>query len=87
MIETNGKSQGNPCLQHDIMWMMIFSTYSLTRLIYVSHISIPVVLQIGIIYIYIYRYLPIPLLGQDMTQGQFLSGVLTFEFRIFVLLD
>ena len=27
------------------------------------------------IYIYIYIYLPTPLLGQDMTQGQFLSGV------------
>ena len=27
------------------------------------------------IYIYIYTYLPTPPLGQDMTQGQFLSGV------------
>ena len=32
-------------------------------------------------------YLPTPPLGQDMTQGQFLSGVLTgFEFRVFLLL-
>ena len=27
------------------------------------------------IYIYIYIYIPTPPLGQDMTQGQFLSGV------------
>ena len=33
-------------------------------------------------------YLPTPPLGQDMTQGQFLSGVVTgFEFRVFLLLD
>ena len=25
--------------------------------------------------LYLYLYLPTPLLGQDMTQGQFLSGV------------
>ena len=27
------------------------------------------------IYIYIYIYIPTPALGQDMIQGQFLSGV------------
>ena len=33
------------------------------------------------IYIYIYIYLPIPPLGQDMTQGQFLSlTCLNLEF-------
>ena len=32
------------------------------------------------IYIYIYIYLTTPLLGQDMTQGQFLSGVWTQSF-------
>ena len=32
-------------------------------------------------------YLPTPPLGQDMTQGQFLSGVYRFEFRVFLLLD
>ena len=35
----------------------------------------------------IYPYLPTPPLGQDMTQGQFLSGVNRFEFRVFLLLD
>ena len=32
-------------------------------------------------------YLPTPPLGQDMTQGQFLSRVYRFEFRFFLLLD
>ena len=32
-------------------------------------------------------YLPTPLLGQDMTQGQFLAGFNRFELRIFLLQD
>ena len=45
-----------------------------------------------LVYIYIYiniyiSYLPTPPLEQDMTQGQFLSGVYRFEFRVFFLLD
>ena len=35
----------------------------------------------------VYIYLPTPPLGQDMTQGQFLSGVYRFEFRVFLFLD
>ena len=40
-----------------------------------------------IIYL-IYTIYPTPLLGQDMTQGQFFKRSLTdFEFRVFLLLD
>ena len=35
----------------------------------------------------IFTYLPTPLRGQDMTQGQFLSEFNKFEFRVFLLLD
>ena len=40
------------------------------------------------IYIYIYIYiLPTPTHGYDVSQGQFLSEVNRFEFRVFLLLD
>ena len=32
-------------------------------------------------------YLPTPLLGQDMTQGQFSAEFDRFEFRVFLLID
>ena len=35
----------------------------------------------------VYHIYPTPLLGQDMTQGQFLSGVLTGLNSVFLLLD
>ena len=39
-------------------------------------------------FVFSYPYLPTPLLGQDMTQGQFFKQSLTgFEFRVFLLLD
>ena len=35
----------------------------------------------------LFSYLPTPPLGQDMTQGQFLSWVYWFKFKVFLLLD
>ena len=48
-------------------------------------ISIPYP-SVFVSYIYIYIY-PNPLLGQDMTQGQFLAEFNLFDFRVFLLLD
>ena len=40
-----------------------------------TDITIPLVIYIKFSMIVSLSYLPTPLLGQDMTQGQFLSGV------------
>ena len=51
------------------------SSSSLSRADFSLSIALSLSLSIYIyIYIYIYPYLPTPPLGQDMTQGQFLSG-------------
>ena len=62
----------------ELLELNINSRNHLTLCEQISSVRLKIMLQtiiFQIIYIYIYIYLPTPSLGQDMKQGQFLSGV------------